>query len=181
VSYGFILCHLRTYAIFNSQKIIIKRMRRLAKAFLIVSSLGYTTFLFYVYAYFADQPRIYVRFFNDELSFTSNTLFYTGIIIPIVVVLACILLAGVIDKQAVGNKLYLKSTRIKEQLFSWSMSMAGIFNLFAAAVVSIVLFSNNDEGLTRTGYAPFLFAGVILLFVWIVLLPLILFRNKHQE
>jgi hypothetical protein len=61
------------------------------------------------------------------------------------------------------------------------MSMAGIFNLFAAAVVSIVLFSNNEEGLTRTGYAPFLFIGVILLSVWIILLPVILFKNKQES
>jgi hypothetical protein len=156
-------------------------MRRLAKAFLIISSLGYTSFLFYVYAYFADQPRIYVRFLNNELSFTSNTLFYTGIIVPIIVVLVCVLLASVIDKQPVGVRLYLKHAKVKDQLFSWSMSMAGIFNLFAAAVVSIVLFSNNEEGLTRTGYAPFLFIGVILLSVWIILLPVILFKNKQES
>jgi hypothetical protein len=156
-------------------------MRRLAKAFLIISSLGYTSFLFYVYAYFADQPRIYVRFLNNELSFTSNTLFYTGIIVPIIVVLVCVLLASVIDKQPVGVSLYLKHAKVKDQLFSWSMSMAGIFNLFAAAVVSIVLFSNNEEGLTRTGYAPFLFIGVILLSVWIILLPVILFKNKQES
>ncbi len=153
-------------------------MERLAKAFLVLTSVFYTVFLFYVYAYFADQTSIYLQLYNQVISFTNNALFYTGIIIPSLVIIGCYVLAGIIDKQPLGSSHFIKQAKVKTQLCSWSISFAAVFNLFASAILSIILFSNNEEGVTRNGFAPFLIVGVALLVVWVLWLPIILLRNK---
>jgi len=153
-------------------------MKRLAKAFLIFTSLAYTVFLFYVYAYFADQPKIYLDFLELSLSFTNNTLFYTGIAVPLTVVVLCFIFSNAVKKQSVGQAHYFKTERAQLALSSWSLSFAGAFNLFSAAVLSIILFANNEEGITKSGFAPFLIIGAGLLITWIIWLPIIFLRNK---
>lgn len=153
-------------------------MKRLSKVFLVFSSILYTVFLFYVYSYFADQNLIYLNIFNDTISFSSNNLFYIGLAIPLVVILVCLVLAYVVNRQVIGPKNYFKNENAKISLNSWANSMGGIFNVFAGAVLSVILFANNEEGLTKNGFLPFVFVGLGLILIWVIWLPIILFKNK---
>lgn len=153
-------------------------MRRLSKAFLVFTSLLYTAFLFYVYAYFKEQELIYVAWSDNTFALNNNTLFYGGLIIPFIVALLGIVLAKIVDRQNSGTGFYLKSDHIKTRLSGWALGIGGVFNLFAAAILSIIFFSNNDEGVTLSGYVPFVVASLGLLIIWLLWLPIILLKNK---
>ena len=153
-------------------------MKRLSKAFLIFTSILYTAFLLYVYAYFAEQPAIYLQLSENTISFTNNTLFYIGVLIPMLLALLGVLFSSIIRKQPVGKSAFFKSEDSKMKLSSWSIGTGGVVNLFCAALLSVVLFSNNEEGLTQNGFLPFIVLGILFILIWILWLPLILINNK---
>ena len=153
-------------------------MLRLSKAFLLFTGLLYTVFLFYVYAYFAKQEMIYLQLGGDTMAFSSNTLFYTGLIFPLVIAMVGIFFSGFFKKQSISSNGFFKNESAKKKMIAWSNGLGGVFNLFSASILSIILFSNNEEGVTQNGFIPFVFISVALIIVWFLWLPIILAKNK---
>lgn len=153
-------------------------MERISKAFLIVTSIGYTAVLFYTYAYFAELSFVNIRLLDNQIQFSNNTLFYTGLIIPLIIVLICVALATIIKSQPFGPAFYFKNEKTRNTLASWARSLAGTFNLFFASLLTVFIFVNNEEGLTQSGYLPLVIASIILILFWVIWLPFILRRNK---
>ncbi|WKK80462.1 hypothetical protein [Marivirga arenosa] len=153
-------------------------MERISRAFLIVTSIGYTAVLFYTYAYFAELSYVNIKLLDNQIQFSNNTLFYSGLIIPLIIVLICVALAFLIKSQAVGSQYYFKNERTRNTLASWARSLAGTFNLFFASILTVFIFVNNEEGLTQSGYLPLVIFSMFLVFFWVLWLPFILRRNK---
>ncbi|WKV11543.1 hypothetical protein [Marivirga harenae] len=153
-------------------------MERISRAFLIGTSLAYLAVLFYTYAYFAELSSVKIKVLDNQIQFSNNTLFYSGLIIPTVIVLICVALAVVINSQPIGSNFYFKQEKARNTLASWARSLAGAFNLFFASLLTVFIFVNNEDGLTQTGYLPLLIGSLLLIFFWVLWLPFILRRNK---
>ncbi|WKK73959.1 hypothetical protein QYS49_19215 [Marivirga salinae] len=153
-------------------------MDRISRAFLIGTSIAYLAVLFYTYAYFAELSIVKIKVLNNQIQFSNNTLFYTGLIIPIVIVLICVALTVVIKSQPIGPKFYFKNEKVRNTLASWARSLAGAFNLFFASLLTVFIFINNEEGLTQNGYLPLIIISLLMIFFWVLWLPFILRRNK---
>ncbi|SMG11780.1 hypothetical protein SAMN05661096_00442 [Marivirga sericea] len=153
-------------------------MDRISRAFLIGTSIAYIAVLFYTYAYFAELSVVKIKLLDNQIQFSNNTLFYTGLIIPIVIVLICVALAVVIKSQPIGPKFYFKNEKVKNTLASWARSLAGTFNLFFASLLTVFIFVNNEEGMTQSGYLPLVIVSILVIFFWVLWLPFILRRNK---
>ncbi|MFQ3212588.1 MAG: hypothetical protein ACI9XJ_002044 [Marivirga sp.] len=93
-------------------------------------------------------------------------------------VLIVVWLSNLVKVQPIGGRYYLKNEITKIRLSSWSLSIGGVFNLFSSAILSVILFTNNEEGITQNGFLPFVVIGVILIIVWVIFLPFILLKNK---
>jgi hypothetical protein len=153
-------------------------MERIARAFLIATGLLYTFLLFYAYAYFADLSYVRLKLAGEFFQITNNTFFYIGLSIPMVTSLICIFLANLLKKQPVGSEHYFKNEKARKTLYSWSISLGGAFHLFYAALLTIIIFVNNEEGLQQAGYVPLLIASLAIIAFWIIWLPLILRKNN---
>jgi hypothetical protein len=153
-------------------------MERISRAFLIGTSIAYLAVLFYTYAYFAELSVVKIKLLDNQIQFSNNTLFYTGLIIPIIIVLICVALAIVIKSQPFGPNFYFKNEKARNTLASWARSLAGTFNLFFASLLTVFIFVNNEEGLTQSGYLPLIIVSLLVIFFWVLWLPFILRRNK---
>ena len=153
-------------------------MDRISRAFLIGTSIAYLAVLFYTYAYFAELSVVKIKLLDNQIQFSNNTLFYTGLIIPIIIVLICVALAIVIKSQPIGSKFYFKNEKARNTLASWARSLAGTFNLFFASLLTVFIFVNNEEGLTQSGYLTLIIVSLLIIFFWVLWLPFILRRNK---
>jgi len=153
-------------------------MERISGAFLVGTSIAYTAVLFYTYAYFAELSVVKIRLLENQIQFSNNTLFYTGLIVPTIIVLICVALAVVIKSQPFGPKFYFKNEKVRNTLASWSRSLAGTFNLFFASLLTVFIFVNNEEGMTQSGYLPLIIVSLLIIFFWVLWLPFILRRNK---
>ena len=67
--------------------------------FLVGTSIAYLAVLFYTYAYFAELSVVKIKLLDNQIQFSNNTLFYTGLIIPTIIVLICVALAVVLKSQ----------------------------------------------------------------------------------
>ncbi|MBK6264319.1 hypothetical protein JKA74_04665 [Marivirga sp. S37H4] len=153
-------------------------MERIARAFLLATGLAYTVLLFYAYAYFADASYVRLKITDEFYEISNNTFFYTGLILPAIVILVCYMLATIIKKQPISPSSYFKNENSRKSLYSWSISLAGAFNLFFASLLTVVIFINNEEGLQQNGYVPLLIVSLLIIVFWILWLPLILIKNK---
>jgi hypothetical protein len=153
-------------------------MDRISRAFLVGTSIAYLAVLFYTYAYFAELSIVKIRLLDNQIQFSNNTLFYSGLIIPIIIVLICVALAVVIKSQPFGPKFYFKNEKVRNTLANWARSLAGTFNLFFASLLTVFIFVNNEEGLTQSGYLPLIIASLLFISFWLLWLPFILRRNK---
>lgn len=153
-------------------------MDRISRAFLIGTSIAYLAVLFYTYAYFAELSVVKIKLLGNQIQFSNNTLFYSGLIIPIIIVLICVALAVVIKSQPIGPKFYFKNEKARNTLASWARSLAGAFNLFFASLLTVFIFVNNEEGLSTSGYLPLIIVSLLMIFFWVLWLPFILRRNK---
>ncbi len=153
-------------------------MERIARAFLFATGLIYTALLFYAYAYFADLSYVKLKLGDEYYQFTNNTFFYTGLILPMISTIICVVLGGLLKKQSVGPKHYFNNERAQIMLYSWSISLGGAFHLFYATLLTIVIFINNEEGFQQSGYVPLLFTSLAIIVFWVIWLPLILRKNK---
>ncbi len=153
-------------------------MERIARAFLIATGLIYTALLFYAYAYFADLSFVRLKLAGEYYQITNDTFFYTGLIIPMISTIICVILANLLKNQPVGSISYFKSEKARTTLYSWSISLGGAFHLFYASLLTIIIFVNNEEGLQQSGYIPLLFLSLAIIAFWIIWLPLILRKNK---
>ena len=153
-------------------------MERIARAFLIATGLLYTILLFYAYAYFADLSYVRLKLAGEFFQISSNTFFYTGLIIPMITSIICVILGYLLKKQQVGAQFYFKNEKAQQTLYSWSISLGGAFHLFYASLLTIIIFVNNEEGLQQSGYVPLLLGSLAVIAFWIIWLPLILRKNK---
>ncbi len=153
-------------------------MERIARAFLVATGLAYTVLLFYAYAYFADTSFVRVKITKEFYQISNNTFFYMGLIIPAIVIIICLILSYIIKNQPVSSKTYFKNEKAKRSLYSWSVSLAGAFNLFFAALLTVIIFINNEEGMQQNGYVPLLIGSLLIIVFWIIWLPQILIKNK---
>lgn len=153
-------------------------MERISRAFLIGTGLAYTVLLFYAYAYFADLSYVRIKLAGEFYQISNDAFFYTGLIIPMITTIVCVILANLLKKQPIGTQFYFKNEKAKKTLYSWSISLGGAFHLFYAALLTIVIFVNNEEGLQQTGYIPLLYLSLAIILFWIIWLPLILRKNK---
>ncbi|PTB96706.1 hypothetical protein C9994_06165 [Marivirga lumbricoides] len=153
-------------------------MERIARAFLAFTGFGYVVLLFYAYAYFADETVVRLNLDSEVYKFSNNTLFYTGLVIPAVIIIVCYSLGNLIKKQSVSSNSYFKNEKAQRSLYSWSVSLAGAFNLFFSALLTAIIFTNNQEGFQQNGYIPLLVGSLVIILFWIIWLPLILRKNK---
>jgi len=153
-------------------------MERISRAFLVGTSVAYLAVLFYTYAYFAELSAVKIKLLSNQVQFSNDTLFYAGLIIPTIIVLICVALAVVIRSQPFGDKFYFKREKSRNFLASWSRSLAGVFNLFFASILSVFIFVNNEEGVTQSGYLPLVIISLLFILSWIIWLPFILRTNK---
>lgn len=156
----------------------IEFMERIARAFLAFTGFGYVVLLFYAYAYFADAESVRINMDGEIYRFSNNTFFYTGLIIPAIIIIVCYSLGNLIKKQPVSSTSYFKNEKAKNSLYSWSISIAGAFNLFFSALLTVIIFTNNEEGFQHNGYVPLLVASLVIILFWIIWLPMILRKNK---
>lgn len=156
----------------------IEFMERIARAFLAFTGFGYVVLLFYAYAYFADTASVRINMDGEIYQINSNTLFYTGLAIPTIIILVCFALGNLIKKQPISTNSYFKNEKAKISLYSWSVSIAGAFNLFFSALLTVIIFTNNEEGFQQNGYVPLLVGSLLIILFWIIWLPLILRKNK---
>jgi hypothetical protein len=153
-------------------------MERISRAFLVGTSIAYTAVLFYTYAYFAESSTVKIKLLDNQVQFSNNTLFYSGLIIPLIIVLICVALAVVIKSQPIGSNFYFKNEKARNTLASWARSLAGSFNLFFASLLTVLIFINNEEGMAQSGYLPLVVISLLIISFWVLWLPFILRRNK---
>lgn len=153
-------------------------MERLARAFWFISTLGFTVFLFYVYAYFAEYGAINIDGSDAVNTITNNQFFYGGLILPFILNVVCFGLATLVKNKQTGKTFFLKSEQSRSHLYAWSIGLAGTLNLFFAAIVAYLFFLNNEDGISKTAFIPFLYASLIIIVGWVLWLPFILIKNK---
>lgn len=153
-------------------------MERIARAFLIASSVAYTVILFYTYAYFAELSLVKLNLLGNTYEFSNNTFFYTALIIPLFFILICIALASLIIKQPFGGSYFFKTERVRNRMYGWAVSLGGALNLFFASLLTVLIFTNNEEGLNQNGYIPLVVASMLVVLFWLFWLPFILSKNK---
>lgn len=153
-------------------------MERIARAFLIFSSVAYTAILFYTYAYFAELSLVKLKLLGITYEFSNNTFFYTALFTPIFFILICIALASLLIKQPFGEQYYFKTERVRNRLYGWAISLGGALNLFFISLLTVLIFTNNEEGLNQNGYIPLVVGSMLVVLFWLIWLPFILSKNK---
>lgn len=153
-------------------------MEKISRTFLVGTGIAYAVVLFYTYAHFAEASVVSIKLLGNQIQFSNNTLFYTGLIIPLITLLICVAFAVIIKSQPFGPTLYFKNEKARNTLASWARSLGGTFNLFFASLITIFLFMSNEEGWAQKGYIPLLILSLLIIFFWVLWLPFILRKNK---
>ncbi|MDJ1481020.1 DUF1648 domain-containing protein [Cytophagaceae bacterium YF14B1] len=149
----------------------------------ILSWLGALAFLLYSYYYLPDQIAIHYNHEGVPDNFLSRESFFyiaAGFIILVNVILSLIgrLVLG-LPNQAIlvpNANHWLANKTSREQLMyilrNWINALALILNVYTMAMLFITLRLHTNQRVFLSDFTWILFAGVALIVVWIIYLPI---------
>lgn len=142
-------------------------MKRMAKAFWLITTIAWVGLFFYLYAYFQDvvNIKVYLRD-SGYVAISTNEFFYLGITIFVFFNALCFILLNAIKGQPVGPKQFLINEKFKQSIKFWTEGLAAVFTFFQISILFYLAFINNEEGLSRMGYEPWVWASAVLLIGW---------------